>query len=1284
MSPSSFLRAAGAAALAVIIPLTGVTPTQAATPSPECGVLTQNVYQVNNPSTQATVLTRNAGEVKTLLGSGFTEDKGVAFKASSRLVTGLTPIYRMTKGSDFVWIPKLAKAGEFESAKASGYTSKYVEFYASTSQLDCTVPVTRLYKGSIHRYSASPTEVADLAKAGWVTEGVRFWAAPTNPVTTPTPPVITPAPTPSPTVPAPAPVPTTPAPAPTTAPPTVVAAPVKNLAAKTAYTAAKITWDHPTITGTLAKYVVTATSSEGYNRTFYTKENTVTFAGLTSGVAYKFEVTTEVISADGKSKDTAKTSVTASTPVAPVTTPAPTPTPTVPAPTPTPVPTTPAPTPTPTTPATPAPSPEPTAPVTVPTPDKETPISIGDARKGAGAAPIGSTRYEVPANAIFVATDGKDTNSGALTSPYRTIQKAMDKAVDGQTVVVREGTYHEFVIMHRGRSTTLQAYPGEKVWLDGSREVTNWEASGSKWVASGWDVTFDNSPTYTRGAPDGTAVGWSFLNPQYPLAAHPDQLWIDGVAQKQVGSAAEVTANTFFVDNAADKLYLGTNPAGKNVRASDLVQAISMRGDNSTVQGIGVRRYSPSVPDMGTVVAYAKNVKLENVAITDNSTTGLNISDTGSTLNHITVARNGLMGMSTVYADGVKVTNALVADNNTESFNRAPAAGGYKIGRSRGVTVQDSTFLRNNGNALWFDESVYDIKVEGNDVLDSTGNGVVFELSSKIVATNNIIARNALSGLLIDGTDKVEVWNNTFTSNKRHVNIAQGDRRAWRESDPGHDPRQPFPDPTMTWEIRDINVFNNVMERSTGNTVLAVEDHSHETNANAMNIKTNGNVYQRDNAKAPSWLVAWARGVGDPAVYFSAAEYAKVTGNESQTLAVDGRGVLTAGFALTDEVNAKRGDIAVPLTDSIAQLTGRSVGERHLGAWLSPDAPALVDPANWVRWNTVAKPGEDIQTVLQNPVLSGKILKLPAGVFETSNFKNVSYAINVPSTVLGVVGEGNDTIIRIKPNTSTYGYSVPTQGTGQTNQLYILRMNNGATVGTKAQVLSDLWIQGTEQGHLYNGVMVGKASDGTTVKNVLITGVPGDAGSPPGETFGLNLWQTNRSIVRDIEIDGYRWAGDSFASRVKGAKVGSSPIGYNNADDAKLYNAYTHDSKTGMPTFWQSNRAETWNLQSINNNAGINHEESWDIVHHEPVITGSANHQHISFMSQRQDGKLTVIGATVDEWLGTGVGGPIGKGKKMLVLTPTNYAGPNTNKIVTRPTIVLDDGVTPQPYTWAH
>jgi hypothetical protein len=660
MPKKNWFQYVGAGLLALLLPLTGLTTAQAAE-AQVCSVQTQPVYQSVNPTNGSSLLTRNLTETKQLAAKGYTGNLP-AFKASSRLVTGLVPVYRMTKGSDYLWVPKLPTAGEFEKAKAAGYASKYVEFYASAQNLDCAVPVTRAVKNGVYRFTASASELSSLTASGWINEGPKFYAVPVTPSQT----VPTPTPTPTPT------------PAPNQNSVAAVGVPAA-LTAKTSPTSARVNWEAPAITGTLTRYTINAAGGT-YNKTFYSKATEVVFTGLTPETQYTFTVTAEVKSVDGTKTATSTATTTVTT--------------------------------------------------------------------------------------------------GKISTPA----------------------------------------------------------------------------------------------PTTPPAVTP----------------------------------------------------------------------TPTTPPVVTPPA---------------------------------------------------------------------------------------------------------------------------------------------------------------------------------------------------------------------------------------------------------------------------------------------------------------------------------------------------DPADWVRWENIAKPGENINTVLAKPELTGKILKLPTGVFEVSDFRDVSAAIRVPKTVKGVIGSGNDTIIRLKPFSSTFAWSVPSQGQGGTNQLHILRMNNGV----EPQIFSDVWIQGTEQGHNYNGMMIGQSFPGTTIERVLVTGIPGSDGTPPGETHGLGWWQSKGGISRDIEVDGYRWTGDNFKDRVRGAKVGAAPIGWNSSDDAKAYNIYTHDSLRSMPTFWQSNNAETWNLQSINNDAGINHEESFGIIHHQPVIYGSSNHQHIGFMSQRGDGKLTIIGATTDTW--TGVGnqpGPIGKGMKMLVLTPTKYYGTDGGKIVTRPTIVLDDGMTPHPFTWAN
>ena len=187
----------------------------------------------------------------------------------------------------------------------------------------------------------------------------------------------------------------------------------------------------------------------------------------------------------------------------------------------------------------------------------------------AGSLAVGKASYAVPRKAIFVSTKGSDKNPGTRAKPVKTIQRGVKLAPVGGTVVVRKGVYRETVTL--SKKVTLQNYPKEAVWLDGSSPVTGWVADGSMWRKDGWTTRFDSSPTYTQGAKDSTAANWGFVNPDYPMAAHPDQVFVDGAPLEQVKSKSLVKAGTFFLDQATSKLYIGTNPTGKTVEASTIV-----------------------------------------------------------------------------------------------------------------------------------------------------------------------------------------------------------------------------------------------------------------------------------------------------------------------------------------------------------------------------------------------------------------------------------------------------------------------------------------------------------------------------------------------------------------------------------------------------------------------------------------------------------------------------------------------------------------------------------------
>ncbi|MGO4296748.1 right-handed parallel beta-helix repeat-containing protein [Glutamicibacter sp. MCAF14] len=546
-------------------------------------------------------------------------------------------------------------------------------------------------------------------------------------------------------------------------------------------------------------------------------------------------------------------------------------------------------------------------------------------------SPLSGTLSAIPSTALYVSASGNDASTGKAAAPLRTISKAISKAASGQTVVVRGGSYHESVVIPASKSIKLREYPGETVWLDGSKTVTGFTAASNGWVKTGWNYDFDTSPTYNRGATDNTAESWGFINSSYPMAAHPDQVWINGTKQTQVSSASKLKPGAFYVDRANNKLHLGTDPSGKTVRASTLVKALSIRSGNSSVSGINVRKFAPSVPDMGAVTAEKPGITVQNLTIEDTATTGLNVSAVKNTVSNVKIQRSGMLGMNAVYADGLVVNKLASTGNNHERFNTSPVSGGLKIGRTRGVTVKNSKLNSNYGPGLWLDESVYDSKVLNNDMVSNTGHGLSLEISAKSVVANNRIAKNSGFAFKLNNTSDVKIWNNTISGKNRVLNIVQDARRAATKSDPGHDPRQPFPDTTMTWINKNIVAKNNVFSNTGGgNAILAVEDYSGTYTAQQMKISLASNAYHRISATNPKWSSVWSKGAGNPAVFTTLPAFSKGTGEELNSFEITSSTVLTSANNPTTSVTGKNSH-ATALPSDIAALIGQSPASKRIG-----------------------------------------------------------------------------------------------------------------------------------------------------------------------------------------------------------------------------------------------------------------------------------------------------------------------------------------------------------------
>jgi hypothetical protein len=539
---------------------------------------------------------------------------------------------------------------------------------------------------------------------------------------------------------------------------------------------------------------------------------------------------------------------------------------------------------------------------------------------------------------VHVTTVGDDAGPGTESQPMRTLGAAVRESGPGDTIVVHEGTYREELEIADRPGLRIVAAPGSKVWLDGSVVVAGWLPEGGRWVAGGWRTEFDDSPTYSWGEPDNKQPGWSFVSPEHPMAANPDQVWIDGERQVQVGARGEVGAGTFYVDYDSDEIVLGSDPTGRTVTASALTRALQIRSAGVLLRGIGIRGYAPSVPHMGAVTVEAPDVTLERVTVSDNATTGMHVMSDGVTLRDTALERNGMMGLSATEAGGLELVRVTVRDNNLEQFNRSPSAGGAKIGRSDGVLVRDSVFADNLGNGLWFDESAYDIRLLHSKILDNAGHGVSIEVSGKAAIVGNVVARNGENGLKLNDVEDVQVWNNTFVDNTRSINVVQDDR----DLNPGGSYRDP--DLPLRWQTQSVAIRNNVLvhtgEATEGQELsrtclLCVEDFSGRWTAAEMDVTALGNVYQRPDTASPRWMIVWSRRDKDPFVFRSVDQFRATVQQEESGAEFTGTRALTPELGPEPALERLYDSVAQPLPDDLAELAGRPVGDQHLGAWIS-------------------------------------------------------------------------------------------------------------------------------------------------------------------------------------------------------------------------------------------------------------------------------------------------------------------------------------------------------------
>jgi hypothetical protein len=320
-------------------------------------------------------------------------------------------------------------------------------------------------------------------------------------------------------------------------------------------------------------------------------------------------------------------------------------------------------------------------------------------------------------NALYVATNGNDSNSGTLAAPLRTIQKAVDLAQPGYTIYIRGGTYApstNIQLLKNGTSSqpiTMRNHNSERVIIDGENMPYTPGAVGS------------TIPRAERGAVHIEGDHWRLIGLE--------------IIHGPYGVFGLDTNNTVFErlvtrDNYESGLHFQGSSSNNQVINLDAYGNRDPRKNGESADGLAIKEGSGS----GNVVRGAR--------LWNNSDDGLDFW---------------------MFSSPILLENSLAWGNGFNRWNLPGFTGdgnGFKLGGngvSANHTVRNSMTWDNAAGGFIDNNNPGQHKIERSTAWDNPKTGFNFNRSSSTLTKNLAVANGTNVSLGSTSTGSGNSWN---------------------------------------------------------------------------------------------------------------------------------------------------------------------------------------------------------------------------------------------------------------------------------------------------------------------------------------------------------------------------------------------------------------------------------------------------------------------------------------------------------------------------------------------
>jgi Right handed beta helix region len=292
--------------------------------------------------------------------------------------------------------------------------------------------------------------------------------------------------------------------------------------------------------------------------------------------------------------------------------------------------------------------------------------------------------------------------------------------------------------------------PGAKI--NGSRLLTSFASSSGTWYASGQTQ---------QGTTAGTCLS------AYSQCGHPEDVFIDDAPLLHVGSLSAVGPGKWYFDYAADRIYLGDNPAGHKVETSIASAAFQDNSSitNVTLSGLTIQKFAVE-SQHAAVESYSSGWLVDNCTVTLNHAGGVTVHN--GTIRNSRLNKNGQWGVH----DAALTENNELAYNNYAGYDYNWEAGGAKFFSTSNFVVRGNYVHDNFGQGLWDDTDCNNVLYENNIVTNNYLNGIYHEVGQQATIRNNRSSGNGrgvnggyAAQITVYSSSNTEVYGNRISSN---------------------------------------------------------------------------------------------------------------------------------------------------------------------------------------------------------------------------------------------------------------------------------------------------------------------------------------------------------------------------------------------------------------------------------------------------------------------------------------------------------------------------------------